>query len=51
MAVLPAQDLQRPALEGVARAYDGYPFGVAVEVVVMGIVSYLSSTRFRTPNS
>jgi hypothetical protein len=42
--VLPAQDIQRPALERVALAHDGHPLRVAVEVMVMGIVSCLPST-------
>ncbi len=43
-SVLPAQYLQRLALEGVAPAHNGYPLGVPVKVVVMGSVSCLPST-------
>ena len=41
--VLPAQNLQRLPLERVALAHDGHSLGVAIEVVVMGIVSCLPS--------
>jgi len=45
-SLLPAKNLQLLALEGVMWTHDGDPLRVAVEVVVMGIVSCLPSTEF-----
>ena len=40
----PTRDLERLPFERMARAYDGHPIGIAVEVVVMGSLSCLRST-------
>ena len=45
-SMLPAQHLQRPSLEGMTPADDGHALRVAVEMLVMGIVSCLPSTRW-----
>jgi len=42
---LPAEDLQLTALERVPGPDDGHPLRVAVEMVVVGIVSCVPSTR------
>jgi hypothetical protein len=45
VSMLPGNDFQRAPLERMAASYDGHPFGVAVEVVMMGIVSSVPSTE------
>lgn len=48
--VLPPQDLQGLTLKGVAPTHYGHPLGVAVEMVVMGIVSCVPSTAWIAPS-
>jgi hypothetical protein len=46
----PPEYFQRLALQGVMVTDDRYAFWIAIEVVVVGSVSCLPSTAFRTPS-